>query len=91
MFDAFDYYLLSVLLTSSIVPSLKNYFSEEAKMKRLGEDLISKSKLIGSSKSRKFRNSTPAKIQIIYKFALFNRDGADIPFSLAKKIERTFY
>ena len=90
--DAFDYYLLSTLIVSYGVSYLKNYFSEEAKMQRLRQDLISKSGLIEFSKPRKPLNSKTAKTQRIYKFARDTRGGSDqkIPFELAKKIEGFF-
>ena len=61
-------------------------------MERLRQDLISQSRLIGSSKPRKPLHSKPAKIQRIDGFALSNRGGSDqeIPFELAKKIEEFF-
>jgi hypothetical protein len=90
--DAFDYYMLSALVVSYRVTRLNDRFSEKAKMKRLREDLISKSRLIESSSSRPGIVPKLTKIQKIYKVALDTRGGSnqELGYEFATKIQEFF-
>jgi hypothetical protein len=69
VFDVFDYFLISIIISIYCTEYLKFYFSEKQKMERLRQDLINKSKLVKSS----FQTTTPfsaTRVQKIYKFAV---------------------
>jgi hypothetical protein len=81
--DAFDYFLISSFITSSLILYLKKYLLEKSSMERLKNDIINKLKFIESSKSPKSTNNLgfkKSKIQKIYRFALDSRGGADYDF-----------
>ena len=40
IFDAFDYFILSIIISIYCTAFCRNHFSEEQKMKRLRQDLI---------------------------------------------------
>ena len=86
IFDALDYFLLSMMIGSIVASLLKQYLAENNKMERLKKSIIKKSKLIRQS-DQSISNSKEIKIKKIYKFALGNRGGqfqefkADYEFS----------
>ena len=49
--DSFDIFLISFFITSKMVSHFKERRSEKAKMKRLKDDLIKKSKVVDTAQS----------------------------------------
>jgi len=98
IFDALDVYLISAFMGSLLASYVKNNLSEDgekAKMERLRQDLISKSRVLEpgskSSKPRRVLPSKPSeitKIQQIYRFALDLRGGGieDTSFEFSQKM-----
>jgi len=73
VFDAWDYFLISALIGSLLASYLKKYLSEKEASERLKNSIMNKSKLVTSKTP--ILNSKNAKIQKIYRFALYSRGG----------------
>lgn len=86
IFDAFDYYLLSALIVSYLMPRFNQHFSERAKMERLKTDLISQSRLIEPSTSKPGLFPKTNQIRTVYKVTLDTR-GGQLEYRLASKIQ----
>lgn len=74
IFDVFDYFLISIILSIYCTEYLKSYFSEKQKMERLRQDLINKSKLVKSS-SQRTTPSSATRVQKIFNFTV--RGGSE--------------
>lgn len=86
--DAFDYFLISSFIMSSLTSYLKNYLSEKASMIKLKNDIIKKSRLIEPSKATKsLNNSKKLKIQMIYRVDINNRVECKYDYQLAQQIK----
>ena len=88
--DAFDYFLISSLITSSLASYLKNYLSEKASIARLKNDIISKSHLLEPLKATKWLknfNYKQSRMIKITNFALRTRGGSNYEYQIAEKIQ----
>ena len=83
--DSFDLWLISFFITSQIVSHFKESLSEKAKMKRLKDDIIKKSRVIDTSSFRNYSNYTDKRIKKIYNFALKPRGGQIEDIKLAQQ------
>ena len=86
IFDASDFFFISLFLGSILAKSLKHYLSEESCMARLRDDIIRNSPVIDPSKRINY-NPKRSKIQRVYKFAINTRGGQDVDYQLAQQIQ----